>query len=96
MIYKNSSAGALFLKMPIRFGLDALAAYKGLFAGDGGYFIAIAKAHLHFAKWVLFQKKKPDEIKIKNVQLHGTYKGSILWQYYFKNKKIFSEFISVK
>ena len=96
MIYKNSSAAALFLKMPIRFGLDALAAYKGLFAGDGGYFIAIAKAHLHFAKWVLFQKKKPDEIKIKNVQLHGTYKGSILWQYYFKNKKIFSEFISVK
>ena len=96
MIYKNSSAAALFLKMPIRFGLDALAAYKGLFAGDGGYFIAIAKAHLHFAKWVLFQKKKPDEITIKNVQLHGTYKGSILWQYYFRNKKIFSEFISVK
>ena len=75
---------------------DALAAYKGLFAGDGGYFIAIAKAHLHFAKWVLFQKKIPQKIKIKNVQLQGTYKGSILWQYYFKNKKIFSEFISVK
>ena len=96
MIYKNSSAAALFLKMPIRFGLDALAAYKGLFAGDGGYFLAIAKAHFHFAKWVVFQKKKPDEITIKNVQLHGTYKGSILWQYYFRNKKIFSEFISVK
>ena len=96
MIYKNSSAGALFLKMPIRFGLDALAAYKGLFAGDGGYFVAIAKAHLHFAKWVLFEKKKPAEIKIKNVHLHGTYKGSILWQFYVRNKKIFSEFISVK
>ena len=96
MIYKNSSAAALFLKMPIRFGLDALAAYKGLFAGDGGYFLAIAKAHFHFAKWVVFQKKKPNEITTKNVQLHGTYKGSILWQYYFRNKKIFSEFISVK
>jgi GT2 family glycosyltransferase len=96
MIYKNSSAGALFLKIPIRFGLDALAAYKGLFAGDGGYFVAIAKAHIHFAKWVLFQKKKPSQLKNKNVQLYGTYSGSILWQYYFKNKKTFSEFISAK
>ena len=96
MIYKNSSAGALFLKMPIRFGLDALAAYKGLFAGDAGYFIAIIKAHLHFAQWVLFQEKKPKQLKIKNVELHGTYHGSILWQYYCRNKKTFSEFISVK
>ena len=96
MIYKNSSAAALFLKMPIRFGLDALAAYKGLFAGDGGYFIAIAKAHLHFARWVLFQKKKPKQLKIKNIQLHGIYNGSILWQYYFRHKKTFSKFISVK
>ncbi len=96
MIYKNSSAGALFLKMPIRFGLDALAAYKGLFAGDAGYFIAIIKAHLHFAQWVLFQEKKPKQLKIKNIELHGTYYGSILWQYYCRNKKTFSEFISVK
>ena len=96
MIYKNSSAGALILKMPIRFGLDALAAYKGLFAGDGGYFIAIAKAHLHFAKWVLFKKKIPQPVKNKNIKLQGTYNGSILWQYYFRNKKNFSDFISLK
>ena len=96
MIYKNSSAKALFLKMPIRFGLDALAAYKGLFSGEGGYFIAIAKAHLHFVKWVLFQKKKPEPHISKNVILKGVYNGSILWQYYVRNKKIFSEFISAK
>ena len=96
MIYKNSSAGALLLKMPIRFGLDALAAYKGLFAGDGGYFLAIAKAHLHFAKWVLFQKKTTLQSKTKNSQLYGTYNGSILWQYYIKNKKTFSRFINDK
>ncbi len=96
MIYKNSSASSLFLKMPIRFGLDALAAYRGLFAGEGGYFIAIAKAHLHFAKWVLFQKKKPGQFETKNLKLNGTYNGSILWQYYFRNKKTFSEFIKVK
>ena len=96
MIYKNSSAGALFLKMPVRFGLDALAAYKGLFAGDGGYFIAIIKAHLHFAKWVLFHQKKRGEPQYKNTELVGIYKGSILWQYYFRNKKSFSQFINIK
>ena len=93
MIYKNSSAGSLILKMPIRFGLDALAAYKGLFAGDGGYFIAIAKAHLHFVKWVLFQKKTAQTFKNKNSTLYGTYNGSILWQYYFRNQRSFSKFI---
>ena len=96
MIYKNSSASSLFLKIPIRFGLDALAAYRGLFAGEGGYFLAIAKAHLHFAKWVLFQKKKKNQIQNKKIQLYGTYHGCILWQYYFKNRKIFSEFIKGK
>ena len=93
MIYKNSSAGSLILKMPIRFGLDALAAYKGLFAGDGGYFIAIAKAHFHFVKWVLFQKKTAQILTNKNSTLYGTYNGSILWQYYFRNQRSFSKFI---
>ena len=96
MIYKNSSAKALFLKMPIRFGLDALAAYKGLFSGDGGYFMAIAKAHLHFAKWVLSHKKNTEQIVSNKIQLNGVYSGSILWQYYVRNKKIFSRFISAK
>ena len=94
MIYKNSSAGSLILKMPFRFGLDALAAYRGLFSGDSGYFIAIAKAHLHFVQWVLFQKKNSQILPVKKSKLQGTYNGSILWQYYVKNKKMFSEFIS--
>ncbi len=96
MIYKNSSAGDLFLKMPIRFGLDALAAYKGLFAGEGRYFIAIAKAHLHFVKWIFFQKKLTVKTHTNSKKLNGIYNGSILWQYYFRKKKTFSEFINVK
>ncbi len=91
MLYKNSSATALLFKLPMRFGLDVLAAYKGLLGGDFGYFIAIAKAHLHFAKWILFEKKKSLNIKNTNTKLEGFYKGSIIWQYYFKNKKTFSE-----
>ena len=96
MLYKNSSSAALLLKLPMRFGLDALAAYKGLLKGDVGYFLAIAKAHLHFAKWIVFEKRKPIKQKNTNKKLEGFYNGSILWQYYFKNKKTFSEIFAGK
>ncbi len=96
MIYKNSSVTALILKMPTRFGLDALAAYRGLLSGDGGYFIAIAKAHIHFVKWVLFYRNKQDTFSKIGFKLHGTYSGSILWQYYARKKKTFAKIIKVK
>lgn len=96
MLYKNSSIAALLWKLPMRFGLDALAAYKGLFAGDGGYFLAIAKAHLHFAQWILFKKNKSINTKTVSKKLSGFYEGSILWQYYFKKKKTFSEIFTGK
>ena len=96
MLFKNTSFAALLFKLPMRFGLDALAAYKGLFSGDGGYFLAIAKAHLHFAKWIFFYQSKSFQIKTLNKKLFGFYKGSILWKYYFKNKKTFSDIFSGK
>lgn len=96
MIYKNSNAAPLLLKLPFRFGLDALAAYRGLFAGDFGHFVAIAKAHFHFARWVFFHKEKAPVLKTVNKKLNGTYKGSILWQYYVKNKKTFSEIVTTR
>ena len=96
MLFKNTSFAALLFKLPMRFGLDALAAYKGLFSGDGGYFLAIAKAHLHFAKWIFFHQSKSLQVKTVNKKLLGFYKGSILWQYYFKNKKTFSDIFSGK
>ncbi|MCY7292300.1 MAG: glycosyltransferase family 2 protein [Ferruginibacter sp.] len=92
MLFKNSSVSALVWKLPMRFGLDALAAYKGLFGGNVGYFFAIAKAHLHFAKWIFSQPSKSFQVKTVNKKLYGFYKGSILWQYYFKNKRTFSDF----
>ncbi|MFN0080892.1 MAG: glycosyltransferase family 2 protein [Ferruginibacter sp.] len=96
MIYKNSNAAPLLIKLPFRFGLDALAAYGGLFAGDVGHFVAIAKAHFHFAGWVFFHRKKAPVLKAVNKKLNGTYKGSILWRYYVKNKKTFSEIVTTR
>ena len=96
MIWKNTSAGRLILLLPQRFFLDAVAAWKALLGGDGGYFIAVIKARLHFWKWVLFEKKTASPGKDAGNEPAGIYKGSILWQYYIKKKRTFSEITGSK
>ncbi len=96
MIFKNTPTSSLIIKLPIRFGLDALAAYKGLFSGDIGYFIGVINAHFSFAKWLLFHKKQSLYPIIKNKNLHGQYPKSLLWDYYIKKKRKFSEIMGSK
>ncbi len=96
MLWKNTATKNLILKLPIRFSLDALAAYKGLFNGDVGYFFAIIKAHIHFAKWLLIDRKKSLFVQPINNKLQGFYPKSMLWQYYIKKKKTFLEIVASK
>lgn len=97
MLWKNTASKDLILKLPIRFSLDALAAYKGLFGGDVGYFFAVAKAHVHFGKWLLFDRKKSLFVQHStNKKLDGFCPKSMLWQYYIKKKKTFLEIIATK
>ena len=93
MLYKNSTALNLLFILPIRFGLDAVAAYKALFSGDFGYFIAVAKAHFGFAKWFLLDKRKSIFPKKIHSNLDGYYSKSIIWQYFVKKKQKFSEIV---
>jgi GT2 family glycosyltransferase len=97
MLWKNTPSKELILKLPIRFSLDAVAAYKGLFSRDAGYFFAVAKAHVHFGKWLLFDRKKSLFVLLpSNKNLDGFYTKSMLWQYYVKKKRTFSEIVSGK
>ncbi len=96
MIWKNTSAGRLVFLLPPRFFLDAMAAWKALLGGNGGYFIAVIKAGLHFWKWVFFEKKTASPVQQAAKEPAGRYKGSILWQYYINKKKTFSEIVSGK
>ena len=57
MLYKNLPWSEKWWKIPFRIFLDAVSAWKGLFIGDGGYFLAIFRAHCSFLKWMLFEKK---------------------------------------
>ena len=96
MIFKNTNTASLITKLPLRFGLDAIAAYKALFSGDVGYFIAVAKSHFGFANWFLFHRKKSLYAKKVNDNLLGLYPKSMLWSYYVKKKRKFSEIIDSK
>jgi GT2 family glycosyltransferase len=93
MLAKNLSFSKALLIIPIRFILDALAAYRGLMKGDAGGWVAIANAHFSFIKWIFFEKKKNIKIDKSNRQLSGVYSGSIIWQYFIKKRKTFSEII---
>jgi GT2 family glycosyltransferase len=96
MLWKNMGASELLWKLPIRIGLDMVAAWKGLLGGDFGYFVAVAKAHLHFIKWIAADRKKSLYAIEKNRNIYGKYHGCILWQYYVKKKKTFSEIVLMK
>jgi GT2 family glycosyltransferase len=96
MLAKNFSVAEALWKIPFRLGLDALAAWKGLLTGDSGYFIAVAKAHLHFFKWGLLDKRKSVFPIKKGAKPAGIYKGVAVWRYFVKSKKTFLEIIDNK
>jgi GT2 family glycosyltransferase len=83
-------------KIPLRIFLDIIAAYRSLIDGNFSTFISIASAHMHYAEWVLTGKRGNKFSKIKMKDILPVYDGSIVWQYFIKQKKTFSEIIPFK
>jgi GT2 family glycosyltransferase len=96
MLAKNLPLSSAIWKIPVRFFLDILSAGKGLLSGDGGYFLAIARAHLHFIGWLMFRRKQSLFPVKMGGTLRGWYKGSVVWAYFAKGKKAFSEIVGNK
>lgn len=93
MLSKNLPFIKKLWVMPVRNFLDTLSAWKGLLTGDGGYFIAIIRAHLAFLKWWLFYKKKSLYPINKKHTPSGYLQKNMAWQHFFKKKKYFSEIV---
>jgi GT2 family glycosyltransferase len=96
MMAKNLPLAQWIWKIPFRFLLDSISAWKSLFAGEGVYFFAILEAHLAFVKWLVFKRKISVFPKKKDGTLLGWYQGSIVWQYFVAGRKIFSEIVKSK
>jgi hypothetical protein len=96
MMAKNLPRAQSAWKIPFRFFLDSISAWKSLFAGEGVYFAAILEAHLAFLKWVAFKQKQSIFPQKRKGTLHGWYAGSVVWQYFVVGKKTFAEIVKGK
>ncbi len=96
MLAKNLPLSQLVWKIPFRILLDAVSAWKSLFAGQAIYFTAIIEAHAGFFKWVLFKKSKSIFPKNKDGKLHGWYTKSVVWKHFVNGKKTFAQIVQNK
>ena len=96
MLCKNLTRREKIWKLPLRFLLDAISAWKGLLTGDIDFFKAIFSAHIAVIWRILtdYQRSKPEAKPLK--KLEGVYHGSVVWQYFINHKTRFREILGKK
>jgi GT2 family glycosyltransferase len=93
MLWKNMPWEEKCWKLPVRFGLDALSAWKNLLSGNPGYFFAVSRAHIAFVKWLL---ERPTDIRIPSDRSGlpaGMWRGNLIWQHFIMGRSKFSEIV---
>jgi GT2 family glycosyltransferase len=90
MLAKNLPAHEALWKIPVRFALDAVSAWKELLQGNTGYWRAILRAHIAFLGWWL---RGAGTYRAPYPQLQGYYKGSVVWQYFVRRRRFFSQIV---
>ena len=94
MLYKNLSDTELVHVMRMRRFLDYLAAFETLVLNrNWGDFKAIFKARRAFKAWkheLDEDRRKIQASRVKE-EIPQVYNLSIIWQYYAKGKKLFSQ-----
>lgn len=93
LLYKNLPESELAHVMRVRFWLDALASLQFLLTCQWGSFVAVWKARKEFRQLrPQFQKDREENLRLSvlsPVPEQSTF--SLLWQYYVRGKKIFSQ-----
>jgi len=93
MLAKNLPFSQGIWKIPFRFLLDAISAFKSIFEGQLTYFVAVFKSHLAFMGWVFSKKDRRFHAIKKTSRLLGWYKGSVVWQHFVRGKTRFKEIV---
>ena len=91
MLIKNLSFGRKCWVVPVRFALDGLSAWKGLFGGDPGYFVSIAKAHWSVLIWLLTRGFKYVWGGSTLNGLEGLTRKNMVWEHFVRGRKRFAE-----
>src|SRR5690606_9994156 len=94
MLARNLSGFEKIKVLALRFLLDQITAWRGLLSGRGSYFLAVIRAQFAFFKWALFHRDSFDKSIEKKHHLNGWYHGNIVWAYFVRKKKRFSEIVT--
>ncbi|MDP1764056.1 MAG: glycosyltransferase family 2 protein [Sediminibacterium sp.] len=96
MLCKNLPWQEKIWKLPVRIGLDAISAWKGLLTGDTAFFVAILQAHIAVLKRIFtdYHPAKPPGKPLTS--LEGVYHQSVVWQYFINQKIRFHEILGKK
>jgi GT2 family glycosyltransferase len=93
LMCKNHAPEFFYSKFFLRGVLDGLAGFNFLLSGKFSHLVAILRAHFGF--YALFFKMMDKRKSIqRNIKFYATscvYRGSIVWQYFAKGKRKFSE-----
>lgn len=96
ILAKNLPVGQAFGKIFCRLLLDGVFGVKLFFGGHFRDVWAVIKAHFGFYKWLLGKKEKGSFPKKSLESLQGVANQSIVWEYFIKGKKTFSEIVHKK
>jgi GT2 family glycosyltransferase len=96
MLKNNLTFTECIWKIPVRILLDIIAAWRGLLTGNRIIYGAIWKAHLHFVAWLFKRKKGSTLHHLSMDKMDSVYHRSVVWQYFIKHKRTFSEIIPAK
>jgi GT2 family glycosyltransferase len=94
MLWKNYSSDTLFIRFVFRLFLDVIAAYKALLSGKPKEWLAVAKAHIHFAKSFSAVNKKRKELQTLRTQQANPdtmLDISLIWQHFKKGIRRFQD-----
>lgn len=80
----------------IRMLLDQLAALRFLLSFCFRDFIAVEKAHWYFLTHREAIRRKKTTTTRSFLSMKGVYKGSIVWDYFIRKKKLFSEIVTTE
>ncbi len=93
MLHKNLPRNEKRFKIPARIMLDWIFAFKSLFSGKLNDAKAVWRAHAGVMKWKKNQHKKNLPAYTSFAGLTGVSKKVIIWEYFIKNKKRFSQIV---
>lgn len=94
MLYKNLNRLQRFWKLTFRFFADQSFMLKELFTGNFSGAGAVIKAYADFIRWIFSENRNHGKSRKPLKRLDGVYEGLVVWDYFVKKKRRFSEIIS--